>query len=217
MSQRASRRDARHVPRQLAAFQLRRDGLNYRQIGAQLGISYQAAHKLVTKYMETLRTDLDELVADVRRMELERLDAIYARLWQDLQLDQEGGPLEATGQPGTNTAVPSELPQRRIPLSSNDVSALLRVMQRRAKLLGLDAPEKIEASGPGGKPLGSQELDLSRLSLDELRQLNALLESARPQPDDSQPSTNGSNGNGSNGHHPVLPPLRPCLPPRDSL
>jgi hypothetical protein len=57
---------------------------------------------------------------------------------------------------------------------------LLRISERVAKLHGLDAPQRIEQSGPGGGPIQTQEKkpDFSKLTLDELLLLEALNEKA---------------------------------------
>jgi hypothetical protein len=53
---------------------------------------------------------------------------------------------------------------------------LIRISERVAKLHGLDAPQRIEASGPDGGPIQTQpEPDFSKLSLAEKLQLEQLL------------------------------------------
>jgi len=52
---------------------------------------------------------------------------------------------------------------------------LIRISERLAKLHGLDAPQRIEAAGPDGRPIKTEEQpDLSKLTLDELLILEAL-------------------------------------------
>jgi len=53
---------------------------------------------------------------------------------------------------------------------------LIRISERVAKLHGLDAPQRIEASGPEGGPIQTQEQnpDFSRLTVDELLLLEAM-------------------------------------------
>ena len=53
---------------------------------------------------------------------------------------------------------------------------LIRISERVARLHGLDAPQRIEASGPEGGPIQIQEQgpDFSRLTLDELLLLEAM-------------------------------------------
>jgi hypothetical protein len=57
---------------------------------------------------------------------------------------------------------------------------LIRVSERVAKLHGLDAPQRIEASGPSGGPIETEAIpDYSKLTLDELLLLEAMQEKAR--------------------------------------
>ena len=53
---------------------------------------------------------------------------------------------------------------------------VLRCMERRAKLKGLDAPTRQEISGEGGGPIETKNVSISKLSDDEL---NTLAEIAR--------------------------------------
>jgi len=53
---------------------------------------------------------------------------------------------------------------------------LIRISERVAKLHGLDAPQRIEASGPDNGPVQTQQgPDFSKLTLQEKLQLEALL------------------------------------------
>lgn len=60
----------------------------------------------------------------LRRLDLERLDV----LWQIQFLNAQGGDVQA-------------------------LAACMKIMERRAKLLGLDAPDKKEVTGADGAPL----------------------------------------------------------------
>lgn len=61
---------------------------------------------------------------------------------------------------------------------------LIRISERVAKLHGLDAPQRIEASGPNGGPIETEEkIDYSRLSVDEMLLLEAIDMKARGIPD----------------------------------
>jgi hypothetical protein len=60
------------------------------------------------------------------------------------------------------------------------VDTLIRISERVAKLHGLDAPQRIEASGPNGGPIETEEkVDYSKLTLDELLLLEAMQNKAR--------------------------------------
>jgi hypothetical protein len=66
--------------RKLQALELRKKRASYREIGRVLGVSAQAAWKLVNKALiETIQDPAD----DVRRIELESLDQLEMRLWQN--------------------------------------------------------------------------------------------------------------------------------------
>jgi len=62
-------------------------------------------------------------------------------------------------------------------LSGNEKHAhlALKIMERRAKLLGLDAPSKQEITGAGGAPV----VDLGEVSSERLKQIVAELESCK--------------------------------------
>jgi hypothetical protein len=57
-------------------------------------------------------------------------------------------------------------------------------MERESKLLGLDAPQRIEMSGDGMGPAETQEppLDFNKLTLEELLQFEALQKKAQGLP-----------------------------------
>lgn len=107
--------------RDLEAVKLRASGLTYTQIAADLGISETGARKAVKRSMEKIKEELRESAADLRNLELERLDALQYALWAKAT----AGDVQA-------------------------VDRVLRVMTRRAALLGLDVPPspRIESTEP---------------------------------------------------------------------
>lgn len=124
--------DTKNSPRRVAAaerrtkaLELRKAGLTFAQIGKALGgCSEQRAHKLVTDELRRLNAKRSEVAAEVLRLELERLDALLFSVWTKAKAG-----------------------------NSRAVAAALAIMARRAKLLGLDAPEKKELTGGGGGAL----------------------------------------------------------------
>ena len=69
-------------------------------------------------------------------------------------------------------------PQRKLWRSSE---IILRVMERRARLLGLDAPQKVAQTTPDGDSL-PPALDLSKLTDEQLAALDAIYAAGAPQP-----------------------------------
>lgn len=104
------------LERQLQALELRKRGIPYRDIARALGwASASTAYEAVQKLLEKrVRENADELV----EMELERLDHLY----QTLLKTAMGG--------GRGAARAAEV--------------AIKVLERRSKLLGLDAAEQKE-------------------------------------------------------------------------
>lgn len=94
------------------AVEMRTKGHTLAQIADVVGVSLQAVHQAVTQYLEATRAVTREAAEDIRRLELDRLDRVLAVVGPMA----EGGDLQA-------------------------VDRLLRIQERRASLLGLDAPK----------------------------------------------------------------------------
>ena len=114
----SSVRRIRTTEKTLKALELRKRGMNYSQIGKELGCARSTACRYVLSELENLADKCREEAVHVRDLELQRLDALYLKAWEAVE---EG-----------------DLPS---------IDRCLRVQERRAKLLGLDAAEKIEHSG----------------------------------------------------------------------
>lgn len=107
---------AKTAEQQVAVYELRLKGLSIRKIAAQLGMATSTAQDRLTA---EIKDRVLPLADEVRLYEIDRLDGWLARL--ERQLDD------------------GESPERVVPV-------LLRVSERRAKLLGLDAPERAEVA-----------------------------------------------------------------------
>jgi hypothetical protein len=101
---------------------LRIGGATYSEIGDALGVHKSRAHKIVMTAMDELGTITREGAAQVKQMELERLNSMQMSLW----------------------------PQRKNP---RVVDTLLRIQERRARLLGLDAPTRTALTDADGGPV----------------------------------------------------------------
>jgi hypothetical protein len=97
------------------ALNLRRAGASYAEIGKALGVTKQRAFAIVKTQLDELAATVNEASTAVRQLELERLDAMQIASFQK--------------------AVRGE---------TAAVDTVLRIMDRRAKLLGLNAPSELE-------------------------------------------------------------------------
>jgi hypothetical protein len=107
----ASQRRVKAAKRRTEALELRLAGYTYAQIGERLGCSLQRAHRIVTQEFERLTKERTDAAQALVSQELERLERLHRAHW-DKAL---AGDMEATDR-------------------------IIKLMNRRAKLLGLDVP-----------------------------------------------------------------------------
>jgi len=103
---------------QLSALQLRQRGHTYEEIGKALGISKPAAFQRVATALRPLEEELKERVTIEREADLTRIGEMLKALW----------PASTAGDPAS-------------------IDRVTKLLDRRAKLLGLDTPVKVEHSG----------------------------------------------------------------------
>jgi hypothetical protein len=118
------------------AYELRLAGATLRQIGEQLGISIGTVHKRIATYMAER---VDPLADQYRAVELDRLDDLTAKAYAVLTarhiVVQHGKVVrDENGEP-----IPDHAPILQA------IGTLVRLAERRSKLLGLDAAVKVDA------------------------------------------------------------------------
>jgi hypothetical protein len=151
--------------RQQRIFELRRSNVSFPQI-AQLIAKEENRPNPYTQgyiyklYKRGLKQIIFEDVDAVRKMELARLDEMQNYIQQvlggfqplvnrgtivvDYLEDEHGNPvLDEEGNP-----IPVKLQDVSVKL--NAINAAMKIMERRARILGLDAPTKIAATNPAG-------------------------------------------------------------------
>jgi hypothetical protein len=133
--------------RRVIALRLRRTGASYREIATQLAVDVATAYADVRAELGALREQTVEEAKELRDLELQRFDEMTAGLWPQVRAG-----------------------------SPPHVTAAVRVSERRARLLGLDAPviTKSELSGSLGvyaeRLVAEREL-FSQLPLEQLEAL----------------------------------------------
>lgn len=122
-----------------------------RQIAEALGVSKSLVHKDKKAIFQELKTRQQEHVQELFRLDLQTTEVALRELLRGPAM--QGDP--------------------------QAVQAVVRVLERRAKMLGYDAPTQHEVSGKGGGPIESKEvgaaIDLSKASDEELAVLRRLL------------------------------------------
>ena len=112
-------RSATAAVRRQKAFSMRLAGHTFQGIGDTIGISRQGAHGLITRELERLNKQSTEDATILRDLELERLDVMVKAIWPKAEAGNFGA-----------------------------IDRLLRISERRSKLLGLDAATKTEIEIP---------------------------------------------------------------------
>jgi hypothetical protein len=108
----------------IKAYEMRLKGMSYRQIAQELGITFPTAHSYVKEVMNELNKYSLELIETYRDMELTRLDAAQNAIYKKV-------------------------------LKGDDraITTMLKIQERRARVLGLDAPVKTEATIKTPEPI----------------------------------------------------------------
>lgn len=119
-SNKTSAARARKLKHQAQALDLRRAGHSYAQISQKLGISRSSAHQLVHEGLDDARQQITASADELRMEELARLDGMLAKIY----------PKAARGDMAAADRV-------------------LKIGERRARLLGLDAPVRTALQGGG--------------------------------------------------------------------
>lgn len=104
------------------ALEMRKTGMSYRRIAAKLECGLSVAHGYIKEALAESAAAIQSSADELRAIELEKLDK-----W------------EASLQLGIRDADPQ--------VRAKSAAVLLKITESRRKLLGLDAPQKVELSG----------------------------------------------------------------------
>ena len=108
------------LERRQKALELRKNGYDYKTIAKALDVTVKTAFLDVKSCLDEIRKNTHETAEDILELELKRLDIAQAALMPRVR---DGDP--------------------------RAIDTLMRVQERRAKYLGLDAANKLEITGKG--------------------------------------------------------------------
>jgi DNA-binding CsgD family transcriptional regulator len=109
--------------RDVRIFKMRQAGIQHSEIGRRLGISVVQVSNAIRRQLQKLNSEALLAYPEVLRMELERLDSLQQNLWAQTQHRRK------TLDDGTEIMEEPDL---------KAVDRVLSIMDRRARLLGLD-------------------------------------------------------------------------------
>ncbi len=110
--------------RKIKSLELRKLGYSYSEIGQALGISKQTAFNDVTRELAAIKAKIAESAEDLKTLECMRLDSMM----KQALMKANGGDLKA-------------------------IDRVIKIMIRRANLVGLDAPKKTAITDKEGSDL----------------------------------------------------------------
>lgn len=123
--------------RERQSLELRKGGATYEEIANKLNMSVTGAYSAVVRALEKIATKTAEDAETVKAMELQRLDRLFLAAYDQAIKGNHGA-----------------------------IDRCLRIMDRRAKYLGLDAPERHDLTSAGEQLIDNDRYDraLSKLA-----------------------------------------------------
>jgi len=132
--------------------------------------------KLTARWQASALRDISQAKAD----ELAKLDELEREAWAAWRRGigrKQSRTTKTGGKEGDTVSVKTEV----LNGDPRYLAVIDNCIARRCEILGLKAPTKLEASGPGGGPIPvAGRPDLTRLTEEELGQLGLLLEKGIP-------------------------------------
>jgi predicted DNA-binding protein YlxM (UPF0122 family) len=179
------RKAIEQAQRRAEILRLRLDGLTLEEIGNHMGIARDAVHNIISRALNNLTKKPAE---DLLAMELARCEELMTQALQTVRafhpliangkvvyapvLDDEGQPMR---DPATGDVLTTVLEDKAPKLAA--IATCVRVLDRRSKYLGLDAP--VRAQTDLTVSAQSNAPDLSHLSLNDLEALRHMLYGGR--------------------------------------
>jgi gas vesicle protein len=122
--------DIEAYEKMIKAVELRKKGYSHFEIAHELNCTIGRVTQHITNYLSKLDEDCKETAKEVLRMEMERLDGLLKITYERVMNDEANAAQLCQG-----------------------IDRIIAVMNRRAKLLGLDAPQRVAPTTPeGDKP-----------------------------------------------------------------
>lgn len=114
-------RDTKSASGRAKAMEFRKAGYQYREISDALGVPISTVGRWVKEGMDQWRKQAAKYAEDIVLMEEKRLDRMLAGVWSRAKAGDDAA-----------------------------VDRVIKIMERRAKLLGLDKPSKVAPTNPDG-------------------------------------------------------------------
>lgn len=141
--------------KRIKAHDLRLKGWTFDEIGRAIGTTRQRAHQIITEHLEKLAEQTAEKSEQIRAVEVAKLDRLERILNAKIEAATE---IDPDDQPD-----PAEIAKRES-IRNQAIDRLIKIQERRAKLLGLDGPIKLASTDPTGEHESQAITDDERLA-----------------------------------------------------
>jgi hypothetical protein len=152
------------------ALDLRIAGNSIRQIAEAMQIPYTTAHRRVSEALAKSDDAMREKAAEHRELEAQRLERVTREV-----LPLALGEIDVTPGPGPDGEPPArvEIEEATARTQIRAALAIVKLSERKAKMLGLDKPTVVDVN------VTPSEFDYSKLSPEELLEAKRLRDKAR--------------------------------------
>ena len=120
--------------RRVTVMDLRLQGRSFRQIAEMLDAPMSTIYRDYRTTMQEYASQANESASEIRALECQRLDELQNEMWSQLA-EARSEKVDESGDPEPRSAQDQNA-------SLGTVNAIIRIMERRAKLAGIDAPTK---------------------------------------------------------------------------
>lgn len=176
--------------------QMYKEGKLQIEIAKELGLSQGQISQDLAEVLRRWRAEAADTIDAIKQRELDKINNLEIEYWHAWELslkDATGVSVETKtvalkmpadgGDPVELPAAETKTTKRRQGQSGNPayLAGVQWCIDRRCKLLGLDAPTKSELTGKDGGPIQTEATtkpDLSKLGIDELLQLRQIMTKA---------------------------------------
>lgn len=159
------RNSAKSAEEAVRCFELRLDGLTFSAIGAEVGLAVSTVHARIEAH---IAERVNPLADELRAIELDRLDRAIVRVFEVLAKTHvvvQNGKV-VTGADGRPLV--DDMPALQA------IDRLIRISERRCKMLGLDAPTPLKADVTLHQ-VDPRDLELMQL-IEAAKERNAVIE-----------------------------------------
>jgi hypothetical protein len=131
-------------------------GKTQASIAVQIGCSQQQVSGYLKKLYKRWQADAAQKIDRLKARELARLDKVEAEAWAAWERSQKDAEVETTTSIGEEKSI--KFKREGQTGDSRFLDIVSKCIAQRCRILGVDAPTKMQLTGPNGGPVQTQDL-----------------------------------------------------------